>query len=91
MPVETYKENPEAWDQFWVDYSKIRTTMSKEERKEYNRKYKAEQTRKRQIAKLAELMAKYPDEVGYILHPETRPAPLARVVQDPRSYYTPTN
>jgi len=90
MPDKTAQEDPEAWASFWHDYKNIRTSMDKEDRKEYNKKYKAEQTRKRRVAKLAELMAMFPDEVQYILHPETRPAPAVRQHVDPRKYYTPS-
>ena len=87
MPVKTAEEDPEAWADFWHNYKNIRTTMGKEERKEYNKKYKAELTRKRRIEKLHELMMMFPDEVQYTLHPETRPAPAPRLAQDPRDYY----
>jgi len=90
MPAKTAQEDPDAWDQYWSDVKNIRTTMSKEDRKVYNKKYKAEQTRQRRIAKLHELMAMFPDEAKYTLHPELRPAPPARVVTDPRQYYTPS-
>lgn len=80
MPSDVASSSPQSkdeWDNYWSNVKKISAQMSKEDRREYDKKRNAYLTQQRQIAKLKVLMAKYPDEVQYILHSETRPRPTA--------------
>jgi len=80
MPVESASESPqskEEWDNYWRNVKNIHKQMSKEDRRAYNKAYYARRKQAKEIVKMKELMAKYPDEARYTLHPETRPTPTA--------------
>jgi hypothetical protein len=80
MPVSASSSSPqskEEWDNYWRDVKSISVQMSKDDRKTYDKRRNAYLTQQRQVTKLKALMLKYPNEVQYILHPETRPRPTA--------------
>ena len=84
MPAGTANSSARSsdqWANYWRDVKKISVQMSKEDRKSYDKRRNAAITRQRQIARLHELMTKYPDEVRYTLGTADRPT------QSPRDYY----
>ena len=81
MPVQAASDSPkskEQWDNYWRNVKNIHQQMSKEDRKAYNKKYYAHRKRLREIEKMKELMAKYPQEVQHTLYPETIPKLTAK-------------
>lgn len=61
MPTTRAEDDPDAWDKFWADQKTFELWRRNELNREYRQKYYAQKTKERQIAKMKNLMYKYPD------------------------------
>ena len=61
QPADTSPEYAELWRRYWMGAANERS-QNKDYAKKYYKQYNAAATRRRQIAKLYELIDKYPDE-----------------------------
>lgn len=67
IPTVPASIDPEPWEVYWQEVAKYEAWQETQRRKEYRRKYYAKKTQLRQIAKMKELMGKYPDEAKAFL------------------------